>query len=96
VALAARQRAPALLFALWTTDPPADWRSFGLARGLSVDRRALLLWDAEPLPGAMLAAYRRRSVQPGVSSWPRAFAPGSPAIARRRIRPGVGLPAWRR
>ena len=62
--LAARQRAPALLFALWTSDPPADWRSFGLARGLGVDQRPLLLWDAEPLPGAILAAYRRRSVRP--------------------------------
>jgi len=64
LALAARQRAPALLFALWTSEPPADWRSFGLARGLAVDRRAVLLWDAEPLPGAILAAYRRRSVGP--------------------------------
>ena len=79
LALAARQRAPALLFALWTTDPPADWRSFGLARGLSVDGRALLLWDAEPLPGAMLAAYRRRSVQPVhvLQLRPEQVAPGS-------------------
>ena len=64
LALMARQRAPTLLFALWTTDPPADWRSFGLARGLGVDRRAVLLWDAELQPGAILAAYRRRSVRP--------------------------------
>jgi hypothetical protein len=64
VAAAARRRAPALLFALWTADPPADWRAFGLARGLGVDGAPTLLWDAEPLPGAILAAYRRRSVQP--------------------------------
>lgn len=64
LAVATRQRAPALLFALWTSDPPADWRTFGLARGLGLDQRAVLLWDAEPLPGAILAAYRRRSVRP--------------------------------
>ncbi len=64
LARAARQRAPALLFALWTSDPPADWRGFGLARGLGVDGGAVLLWDAEPVPGALLAAYRRRSVRP--------------------------------
>ena len=64
LALMARQRAPALLFALWTTDPPADWRSFGLARGLGVEQRAVLLWDAELQPGAILAAYRRRGVRP--------------------------------
>jgi hypothetical protein len=62
--LLAHQRAPALLFALWTTEPAADWRSFGFARGLGMDGGAILLWDAEPMPGALLAAYRRRNVRP--------------------------------
>jgi hypothetical protein len=63
VARLAHQRAPGLLFALWTGDPPADWRSFGLARGLGVDGGPVLLLDAEPLPGALRAAYRRRNVR---------------------------------
>jgi hypothetical protein len=62
VARDARRTKPNLLFALWSAAPAADWRAYGLARGLGADGTPVLVWDPEAQAATGRAAHRRRGV----------------------------------
>ncbi len=58
----ARRSLPHLLFALWSSEPAADWEAYGLARGFGADGFPVLVWDTEPQTGPGRAASQRRGV----------------------------------
>jgi hypothetical protein len=56
----ARRTYPAIQFALYARDPLADWRAFGLARGLATGGGMVQLWDGELASAEIVAAHARR------------------------------------
>lgn len=89
---ALRRAAPGALLGIWGTPSAADWRAFGLARGLAAGAAPVLVWDEEIQSGDIVAAFAERGV--GVAHAARLTPAALADTALRHVVFGAGQGFW--
>ena len=84
-----RRLHPDLRFAFHASEPPADWFSLGLLRGLSARESPVLLWLREPRVSDLMRIYREREIYGlaavRIEADRATFAPAEAARLRSRV-----------
>jgi len=84
-----RRLHPDLRFAFHASEPPADWFSLGLLRGLSARESPVLLWLREPRVSDLVRIYRQREIYGlaavRIEADRATFAPAEAARLRSRV-----------